>query len=69
MTQETLEKIYKSLIIILKALIAVAAIWLAISCTMSMSISKNNSNSSQSTEQSTSIDSIHIVPSGTLKKF
>lgn len=46
------QKIYKTLEIIVKAVLAIAALWLCISCTMSMSISKNNVNSAQSTEQS-----------------
>lgn len=56
------EKIYKTLEIIVKAVLAIAALWLCISCTMSMNISKNNSNSTQSTEQSqaTSVDSTHV---------
>lgn len=56
------QKIYKTLEIIVKAVLAIAALWLCISCTMSMSISKNNMNSSQSTEQSqaTSVDSTKI---------
>lgn len=56
------EKIYKTLEIVVKAVLAIAALWLCISCTMSMSISKNNSNSTQSTEQSqaTSVDSTRI---------
>ena len=56
------QKIYKTLEIIVKAVLAIAALWLCISCTMSMSISKNNMNSSQSTEQSqaTSVDSTKV---------
>jgi len=53
------EKIYKTIEIVVKAVVAIAAVWLCISCTMSMSISKNNVDSNQSTEQSqaTSVDS------------
>ena len=56
------QKIYKTLEIIVKAVLAIAALWLCISCTMSMSISKNNVNSAQSTEQSqaTSVDSTNV---------
>lgn len=56
------QKIYKTLEIIVKAVLAIAALWLCISCTMSMSISKNNMNSTQSTEQSqaTSVDSTNV---------
>ena len=53
---------YKTLEIIVKAVLAIAALWLCVSCTMSMSISKNNMNSTQSTEQSqaTSVDSTNV---------
>ena len=46
----------------IKAVVAIAAVWLCVSCTMSMSISKNNTNSNQSTEQSqaTSVDSTTV---------
>lgn len=56
------QKIYKTLEIIFKAVLAIAALWLCISCTLSMSISKNNTNSTQSTEQSqaTSVDSTKV---------
>lgn len=56
------QKIYKTIEIIVKAILAIAAVWLAVSCTLSMSVSKNNTNSSQSTEQSqaTSVDSVHV---------
>ena len=56
------QKVYKTIEIIVKAVLAIAAIWLCISCTMSMSISKNNTNSNQSTEQSqaTSVDSTTV---------
>lgn len=56
------EKIYKTIEIVVKAVVAIAAVWLCVSCTMSMSVSKNNINSSQSTEQSqaTSVDSTQV---------
>lgn len=56
------QKIYKTIEIVVKALLAIAALWLCISCTMSMSISKDNVNSTQSTEQSqaTSVDSTKV---------
>ena len=38
------EKIYKTIEIVVKAVVAIAAVWLCVSCTMSMSISKNNTN-------------------------
>jgi hypothetical protein len=55
-------KFYKTIEIIVKAVLAIAALWLCVSCTMSMSISKNNMNSTQSTEQSqaTSVDSTKV---------
>lgn len=56
------EKIYKTIEIVVKEVVAIAAVWLCVSCTMSMSISKNNTNSNQSTEQSqaTSVDSTTV---------
>lgn len=56
------EKIYKTIEILVQAVVAIAAVWLCVSCTMSMSISKNNTNSNQSTEQSqaTSVDSTAV---------
>ena len=56
------EKIYKTIEIVVKSVVAIAAVWLCVSCTMSMSISKNNTNSNQSTEQSqvTSVDSTTV---------
>lgn len=56
------EKIYKTIEIVVKAVVAIAAVWLCVSCTMSMSISKNNIDSNQSTEQSqaTSVDSTTV---------
>lgn len=56
------EKIYKTIEIVVKAVVAIAAVWLCVSCTILMSISKNNINSNQSTEQSqaTSVDSTTV---------
>ena len=56
------EKIYKTIEIIVKAVLAISAVWLCVSCTMSLSISKNNTNSNQSTEQSqaTTVDSTNV---------
>lgn len=56
------EKIYKTIEIVVKAILAIAAVWLCVSCTMSMIISKNNVDSNQSTEQSqaTSVDSTAV---------
>lgn len=61
MTQETKQKVFKTIQLIAQTAVAIAAVWLAISCTMSMSISKNNSNSTQQTEQSTKADSVGVV--------
>lgn len=55
------QKIYKTIEIIVKAILAIAAVWLAVSCTVSMSLSKNNTNSTQSTEQSTKVDSTNVT--------
>lgn len=57
------EKIYKTIEIIVKAVVTIAAIWLCVSCTMSLSVSKHNTNSHQNTEQSqaTSVDSTSIT--------
>lgn len=57
------EKIYKTIEVVVKAILAIAAIWLCISCTMSLSVSKHNTNSHQNTEQSqaTSVDSTSIT--------
>lgn len=62
------EKILKTIQIIANAVIAIAALWLAVSCTLSMSVQKNNSSSTQHTEQVNKVDSNSInVPRGTLK--
>ena len=54
--------IYKIIEIICTAIISIAAVLTAQSCTMSLSVSKNNSNSTQKTEQTTtsSVDSTKI---------
>lgn len=68
MEKETKEKILQTVKIICNAIIAIVALWLAISCTMSMSIQKNTSSSTQKVEQTSKNDSISInVPSNTKK--
>ena len=54
--------IYKIVEIICTAIISIAAVLTAQSCTMSLSVSKNNSNSTHKTEQTTiiSVDSTHM---------
>lgn len=54
--------IYKIVEIICTAIISIAAVLTAQSCTMSLSVSKNNRNSTQNTEQTTtnSADSTQI---------
>lgn len=65
---ENKEKILKTIQIIANAIIAIAALWLAVSCTLSMSIQKNNSSSTQHTEQVNKVDSNKIsVPRETLE--
>lgn len=65
---ENKDKILKTIQIIVNAVLAIAALWLAVSCTVSMSLSKNNTNSTQSTEQSSQFDSIYVnVPRETIK--
>lgn len=56
------KKLNETVRIIADAIVAICAIWLAASCTLSLSVSKNNSNSSQSTEQTStsSVDSTRI---------
>ena len=53
---------YEIIKIICTAIISIAAVLTAQSCTMSLSVSKNNSNSTQKTEQTTtnSVDSTRI---------
>lgn len=64
------EKILKTIQIIANAVIAIAALWIAVSCTLSMSIQKNNSSSTQHTEQVNTVDSTNInVPRGTTKEW
>ena len=55
--------IYKIIEIVCTAIISIAAVLTAQSCTMSLSVSKNNSNSTQKTEQATtsSVDSTQII--------
>ena len=56
------DKVYKTIEIVVKAVLAIAAVWLCVSCTMSLSVSKHNTNSSQNTEQSqaTTVDSTNV---------
>ena len=53
---------YEIIKIIFTAIISIAAVLTAQSCTMTLSVSKNNSNSTQKTEQTTtsSVDSTQI---------
>lgn len=46
--------IYKIIEIVCTAIISIAAVLTAQSCTMSLSVSKNNNSSTQKTEQTTS---------------
>ena len=54
--------IYKIVEIVCTAIISIAAVLTAQSCTMSLSVSKNNQNSTQKTEQTStsSVDSTNI---------
>ena len=54
--------VYKIVEIICTAIISIAAVLAAQSCTTSLSVSKNNSNSTQKTEQTitSSVDSTNI---------
>ena len=62
------EKILQTVKIIANAIVAIAALWLAVSCTLSMSVQKNNSSSTQHTEQVNQVDSNKVhVPRGTFK--
>lgn len=64
------EKLLKTIQIVANAVIAIAALWLAVSCTLSMSIQKNNSSSTQTTKQVNNVDSTSInVPRGTQKEW
>lgn len=56
------QKDYEIIKIVCTAIISIAAVLTAQSCTMSLSVSKNNSNSTQKTEQTTtsSVDSTNI---------
>ena len=53
---------YEIIKIICTAIISIAAVLTAQSCTMSLSVSKNNQNSTQKTEQTTtsSVDSTQV---------
>jgi hypothetical protein len=55
------QKVLKTVQIILEAAAAIAAVWLVVSCTMSMSIAKNNNNATQTTEQTTRVDSTSVL--------
>ena len=54
--------IYKIIEIVCTAIISIAAVLTAQSCTASLSVSKNNTNSNQKTEQTStsSVDSTNI---------
>ena len=62
LTMDKKKIIYEVIKIICTAIISIAAVLTAQSCTMSLSVSKNNSNSTQKTEQTTtsSVDSTKI---------
>lgn len=56
------QKIYKTIDILLTAAISVAAVWLAVSCTMSMNVAKDNVNTTQKTGQTATsqVDSLNL---------
>lgn len=62
LTMDKKKIIYKIVEIVCTAIISIAAVLTAQSCTMSLSVSKNNSNSTQKTEQTTtsSVDSTQV---------
>lgn len=62
LTMDKKKIIYEIIKIICTAIISIAAVLTAQSCTMSLSVSKNNQNSTQKTEQTTtsSVDSTNI---------
>ena len=62
LTMDKKKIIYEIIKIICTAIISIAAVLTAQSCTMSLSVSKNNSNSTQKIEQTTtsSVDSTQI---------
>lgn len=62
LTMDKRKIIYEIIKIICTAIISIAAVLTAQSCTMSLSVSKNNQNSTQKTEQTTtsSVDSTNI---------
>lgn len=61
-TMDKKKIIYKIVEIVCTAIISIAAVLTAQSCTMSLSVSKNNQNSTQKTEQTStsSVDSTNI---------
>lgn len=61
-TMDKKKIIYEIIKIVCTAIISIAAVLTAQSCTMSLSVSKNNQNSTQKTEQTTtsSVDSTNI---------
>ena len=62
------QKVLQTIKIVANAIVAIAALWLAVSCTLSMSVQKNNSSSTQHTEQVNEVDSNKInVSRGTFK--
>lgn len=62
------ERILETIRLVANTIIAIAALWLAVSCTLSMSVQKNNSSSTQHTEQVNKNDSNYInVPRETIK--
>ena len=62
------QKVLQTIKIVANAIVAIAALWLAVSCTLSMSVQKNNSSSTQHTEQVNQVDSNKFdVPRGTFK--
>ena len=62
LTMDKKKIIYKITEIVCTAIISIAAVLTAQSCTMSLSVSKNNQNSTQKTEQTStsSVDSTNI---------
>ena len=62
LTMDKKKIIYKIVEIVCTAIISIAAVLTAQSCTMSLSVSKNNQNSTQKTEQTStsSVDSTNI---------
>lgn len=54
------KQLFEIIKIICTAVVAIAATFLVQSCTISLSVSKNNTNSSQTTEQTSTADSLTI---------